>query len=398
MEETKQTDTNSVAENKISKKKIALEDGSNRQKVTPVKNLDKAHAKKVSIFTRLNIRLSVKERLLFAKYLSVLLGSGLTLDESIKVLKKGTKGPMKKILETLDVELQQGHTLADGLSHFPHIFSQVFINLLRAGESSGTLNSNLEYLSVQMQKQYELKKSIQGAMMYPAIILTGGLAVTVLIIVFILPNIVDLFSSLNAEIPTTTKILIWISYFFQTYPIKIIIGSLALFLAFVAIIKIHFTRSIIDKIILTVPIVGTIIKNATLARIFRLFGTLLKSGMPMEKAIIITQSVVSNAAYSKMLLDLKAGVTEGHNLTDVLDKYPKLVPEIAKRLILVGSETATLPQNLLYMAEFYEQEISEASKQISVLIEPILIIFMGILVAFLAFSVLSPIYGVVSSI
>ncbi|PIX62472.1 hypothetical protein CO057_00055 [Candidatus Uhrbacteria bacterium CG_4_9_14_0_2_um_filter_41_50] len=398
MEETKQTDTNSVAENKISKKKIALEDGSNRQKVTPVKNLDKAHAKKVSIFTRLNIRLSVKERLLFAKYLSVLLGSGLTLDESIKVLKKGTKGPMKKILETLDVELQQGHTLADGLSHFPHIFSQVFINLLRAGESSGTLNSNLEYLSVQMQKQYELKKSIQGAMMYPAIILTGGLAVTVLIIVFILPNIVDLFSSLNAEIPTTTKILIWISYFFQTYPIKIIIGSLALFLAFVAIIKIHFTRSIIDKIILTVPIVGTIIKNATLARIFRLFGTLLKSGMPMEKAIIITQSVVSNAAYSKMLLDLKAGVTEGHNLTDVLDKYPKLVPEIAKRLILVGSETATLPQNLLYMAEFYEQEVSEASKQISVLIEPILIIFMGILVAFLAFSVLSPIYGVVSSI
>jgi len=375
-----------------------LEDGSNRQKVTPVKNLDKAHAKKVSIFTRLNIRLSVKERLLFAKYLSVLLGSGLTLDESIKVLKKGTKGPMKKILETLDVELQQGHTLADGLSHFPHIFSQVFINLLRAGESSGTLNSNLEYLSVQMQKQYELKKSIQGAMMYPAIILTGGLAVTVLIIVFILPNIVDLFSSLNAEIPTTTKILIWISYFFQTYPIKIIIGSLALFLAFVAIIKIHFTRSIIDKIILTVPIVGTIIKNATLARIFRLFGTLLKSGMPMEKAIIITQSVVSNAAYSKMLLDLKAGVTEGHNLTDVLDKYPKLVPEIAKRLILVGSETATLPQNLLYMAEFYEQEVSEASKQISVLIEPILIIFMGILVAFLAFSVLSPIYGVVSSI
>jgi len=220
----------------------------------------------------------------------------------------------------------------------------------------------------------------------------------VLIIVFILPNIVDLFSSLNAEIPTTTKILIWISYFFQTYPIKIIIGSLALFLAFVAIIKIHFTRSIIDKIILTVPIVGTIIKNATLARIFRLFGTLLKSGMPMEKAIIITQSVVSNAAYSKMLLDLKAGVTEGHNLTDVLDKYPKLVPEIAKRLILVGSETATLPQNLLYMAEFYEQEVSEASKQISVLIEPILIIFMGILVAFLAFSVLSPIYGVVSSI
>lgn len=352
----------------------------------------------VSLMTRLNVRLSEKEKVLFVKYLSVLLQANLSLSQAIEVLRDQAAGATKKILESVSKSIAGGGGLADGLSRYPHVFSQIFINLIRAGENSGTLSSNLEYLAIQSQKQYDLKQSIKGAMMYPVMVFFGGAGVSFFIIIFIFPNILSLFESMKVELPFTTRILLKVANFFQYYPLQFLGGFVGFCVAVVASYKISFTRKIWDHVLLTVPIVGSIMRNSILANFFRLLGTLLASGMPLTDALHITQSTITNHAYNKMLNDIKDSVTQGKDLAEELGAYKYLIPGLAQRLIHVGDATGTLEKMLLFLADFYAKEVDEASKRIATLVEPLLIITMGALIAFVALSVISPIYGVITNI
>ncbi len=354
--------------------------------------------KKVSLMTRLNIRLSSKEKVLFAKYLSVLLDSGLPLLESIDILLEQSKGALKKIITRLKSELEGGKSLADGLSYFPHIFSHVFISLVRAGEASGTMKENLLYLSVQMQKQYDLKKNIQGAMMYPGLIFCGGIAVTIVITVFVLPDVLALFSTMDVELPMSTKILIWFADFTQQHPLQLIFGGISLVVFFVLIRTVKILKNITDGLLLKIPVFGVIIKNSILANSFRLMGTLIKSGVRVQGALQITLDTMSYKPYRDLFVELKDEVTQGKQMSDTLEKHKNLIPLLAMRLINVGTKTGTLEKSFLYLAEFYEKEVDESSKRVTVLMEPLLIIGIGIMVAFLAFSIISPIYGVVANV
>ncbi|MBU0614273.1 type II secretion system F family protein [Patescibacteria group bacterium] len=354
--------------------------------------------KKVSLMTKMNIRLSGKEKVLFAKYLSVLLDSGLPLKEAIDILLEQSKGSLKKIITKLMSEIENGNTLADGLSNFPHIFSHVFISLVRAGEASGTMKANLLYLSEQLQKQYDLKKSIQGAMMYPALIFFGGLAVSIVIVVFVLPGVLSLFKTMNVELPFTTKVLIWFAEFTQNYPIQLIVGGVSLAVGIVLARSIPIFKNLTDALMLHIPVAGNIIKNSILANSFRLMGTLIQSGVRVQNALEITLDTMNYKPYKVLFTELKTEVNQGHGMTQTLEKYKKLIPSLAMRLIHVGSETGTLEKSFLYLADFYEKEVDESSKRVATLMEPLLIICIGIMVAFLAFSIISPIYGVVANV
>lgn len=355
-------------------------------------------SEKVSLWTRLNVRLSEKERVLFAKYLSVLIESGLPLSQAIEVLASQSTGPTKVILTTVLQDIRNGRSLAHGLGRFPHVFSGTFVNLVKAGEKSGTLQENLEYVSVQSQKQYELKQSLKGALMYPMLVLGGGILTSVLIVVFIFPNIIALFKSLDVELPFTTRILLAVATFFEAYPRPITFGLFVFLVLFIASRKILATRRVWDAVLLRVPVIGALIRNSILANVFRLLGTLLKSGLPLKDAIHITRSTILNAPYQKLFSLLEERITQGSELTLELEKHPRLVPPLAQRLVHVGNETGTLNKMLLYLADFYAKEVDEISKRIAVLMEPMLIILIGALVGFLALSVISPIYQVVSSI
>lgn len=355
-------------------------------------------SEKVSFWTRLNVRLSEKERVLFAKYLSVLIESGLPLSQAVDVLLSQSSGPTKAILTSVSKDLQNGRSLAHGLSRFPHVFSGTFVNLVRAGEKSGTLQENLEYVSVQSQKQYELKQSLKGALMYPMIVLIGGLVTSVLIVIFIFPNIIALFKSLNVDLPFTTRILLAVATFFGAHPRLIAFSSLAAILLLFLSRKVPLTRRWWDGALLRVPVLGALIRNGILANTFRLLGTLLKSGLPLKDALHITKSTIHYAPYLRLFTTLEESITQGSELSLELGKYPRLIPPLAHRLIHVGSETGTLHKMLLYLADFYAKEVDETSKRIAVLMEPMLIILIGALVGFLALSVISPIYQVVSSI
>lgn len=354
--------------------------------------------RKISFFEKLNIRLSAKEKVLFIKYLHVLLKSGLSLDDSLDVLLSQSTGPLKKILERLVKEVQSGKTLANGLAYYPHIFSEVFINLIQAGENSGTLEKNLEYLAVQTQKQYDLKQSIKGSMMYPIIVLIGGTGVSIFIIVFIFPSIISLFETLKVDLPLATKVLLFVANTITGHPFALLLGIFAFMTLFFVASRIHTTRYIMDKMLIKSPIIGTIVRDSILSNVFRLLGTLLQSGMPLKQSIYITQSTVKNLPFKKMFDDLDARVTQGGELVTVLRDYSNIVPMMSIRLIHVGAQTGELENMLIYLGDFYGKEVDESSKRISIIIEPILIITVGVMIGFLAFAVISPIYQVITSV
>lgn len=348
--------------------------------------------------TRLSVRLSHTELLLLTKYLSVLLRSGLPIDDALDILLQQAKGPLKKILTSLKRAVTSGQTLSDGLEAYPHIFSSVYVNLIRAGEGSGTLQENFEQLSTQMQKEHELRQKIQGAMMYPSIVLVSALMVSTGIVVFILPNVTKLFESLDVRLPVTTVILLWIARLVGDHGLLILLGLIAAIVLFAVARTLAPVKPFTHWMMLHTPVVGTIARNTNLARITRLLGTLLKSGMPINDALPVTISVLRNVHYKHLFAAMLTTIGQGGTIADGLVGKPKLVPPIALRLIRVGEETGTLGDMLLYLAEFYEQEVDERTKNAATLLEPLLIVMIGVMVGTLAFSIITPIYKVIGSI
>lgn len=356
---------------------------------------------KVTSFFKNQPRLNHIELLLFTKYLSVLLRSGLPLDESLEILQKqanNKKSSLSVILINLTSFIRTGKTLADGMNQYSKTFSPVYINLIKAGEASGTLKDNLDHLSRQLQKERELTQKVRGAMMYPAVIMTAGLVIAVGIVVFILPQITSLFVSLKIELPLTTKIIFWVSDFIRFQWFWIISFLAFLFVFFNVSYRLKKIKPLYHSFYLFLPILGKLFRNVNLARSFRLTGTLLKSGLPISDTLEVVVQTAHNLRYQEMFSEVKEGISRGGTFTTILEEHAFLVPPIAQRLILVGEETGTLSEMLLYLAEFYEEEVDDLTKNLTALLEPLMIIFIGITIGWLAISILTPIYKVVGSI
>ncbi|KKW30495.1 MAG: Type IV pilin [Candidatus Uhrbacteria bacterium GW2011_GWD2_52_7] len=352
----------------------------------------------VSLMTRLRVRLSLSERLLLTKYLAVLLNSGLPIDDALDILLQQSTGSLKIILGTLKNTVRSGNTLASGLSAYPHIFSSVYVNLVNAGEASGTLQKNFEELANQLQKEHELKKKIQGAMMYPSIVLMSAISVTTGIVVFVLPNITALFESLDVPLPWTTIVLIKVASLVEHQGGLILLGAIALVVGFIFLRRMPFVMPVTHGILLKFPVIGKIARDTNLATLTRLLGTLLQSGMPISEALVITGNVMRNFYFRRMFITMQTELAQGRTLTDALANSTSLIPPIALRLIRVGEETGTLGDMLRYLAEFYEHEVDEATRNAATLLEPLMIVMIGVMVALLAFSIISPIYQVVGSV
>jgi len=350
-----------------------------------------------SLWFRLNVQLTRKQKLIFAKYLSVLLGAGLAIDESIDILKKQAKSSLARILTHISETVKHGETLATGLADFPHVFSPLFINLVASGESSGNLQGNLMNVVGQMEKEYELNSKIRGAMIYPIIILIAAALIATGIFIFVLPNVIDMFESLKVELPLATRILILVATFVSEHGTLTLLGLVGVILLISFIRKIKFFDPLLHGILLATPLIGGIAKKINLARFTRSLGTMVQSGIPIDEAVTITQNTLENVHYKRIFDELKEAIKLGNDLSSVLSKHPRLVPAMAADVIFVGEQAGTLGDMLMYLAGFYEQEVSEVTKNLSDLIEPFLLIFIGVLVGGLALAVMTPIYEVIGS-
>ncbi len=344
-----------------------------------------------------SVQISRKEKLMFAKYFAVLLGAGLAIDDAVNVLAEQSKRSMKKVLGTLSDYLSRGETLSSGLQEYEYIFGPLFVNLVAAGEASGTLQQNLDHLVKQMQKEYQLTSKVRGAMVYPAIIILAALGIAIGMFIFVIPNVLGMFESLNLALPLSTRILIAFSTFVTEHGLLVLFSMIGAFFAALIIRKINFFKPLLHRLLLMIPVIGGIAKKVNLARFTRSLGTMVESGITIDEAIAITAKVVHNAHYKKIFLELEQAVALGNEISSVFEKYPRLIPPMATHVVYVGEQAGSLDEMLLYLAEFYEQEVSDITDNLSDLIEPILLIIIGIFVGGLALSIMTPIYEVVGS-
>lgn len=333
-----------------------------------------------------------------AKQLAVMLRAGLTIQESLVIARDSSRSKLKSILSSILVSITAGQKFSRALETYPHIFSGLFVNAVRAGETSGTLVENLEQLAVQLHKDQELISKIRGAMIYPLVVLVAAFFLGMGLAFFILPQITPLFERLNVELPITTKIIIWASKQIQANGIFIFLGIIGGIASLTTLIRQKWMQPITHGILLRIPILSPLTKQANLARFSRTLGTLLGSGLTIDEALSILVTTMDNYYYKQALAKVQRLVTRGSKLSINLDEYEWLFPKLVTRMVGVGEESGKLNETLLFLAEYYEAELDTSAKSLATAIEPLLLVGIGLFVGFLALSIITPIYEITGNV
>lgn len=340
---------------------------------------------------------SFLEKLLFTKHLAVMIKSGLVLSESIHTLIEQTKSlTFRNILISLVVDIENGKPLASALSKHPNVFDQFYISLIEVGEESGTLEENLEFLAKQLAKDYSMQKKVKGAMLYPGLIFFSVTIMGGFISLFILPQLVDFFESFDIELPLATKILLAIANLMKTKGILIITIFVILFTSFMFLIRTKLVKPIWHRILLRLPIFGNFLVSVNIARFSRNLGTMLRSGVTLIRSLEVTAHTLDNLSYQQALSFAQDEVRKGKQLAKGLEKFT-IIPPLVTKMIAIGEKTGKLEEVLLYLGDFYEEEIDEFSKSLSTILEPILLVSIGLVVGFVAIAIISPIYQLTGS-
>ncbi|MDQ3099377.1 MAG: type II secretion system F family protein [bacterium] len=345
-------------------------------------------------------RVSYLDKLLFTKHLSLMIKSGIPIVEAIEIIgEQSSSSALKKVLHSVAQDINNGQPLYKALERNKKTFEPLYINLIKIGEESGNLEANLEHLAIQLKKNYEFNKKVQGALLYPAIIFLTALIVGSGISIFVLPKMIDIFKSLDIDLPLSTRILLWFANLMK-YHGFLIVGIIfaVLILARLLITREPF-KSWWDRLILNIPVFGKFRQNIELATFCRNFGIMMRSGLPIGMALQAEYDATQNTVYKKYIENMQKGVQRGLSLEQSLSKTEhKTFPLIALKMIGIGERTGKLDDTLIYLGDFFADEADNTAKNFSVILEPIILISVGLLVAFLAFSIISPIYQVTGSI
>jgi type IV pilus assembly protein PilC len=351
------------------------------------------------VFQRFFGGISVQEQIIFTKNLSGMLKAGLSLSRAISVLQKQTKNQKyNQILTALNSEIDAGGTLSSGLAKFPNIFSKLFVSMTRAGEESGNLAVSLAEIGTNLEKSHSLSKKIKGALIYPGVILSAMILIGILMFAFVVPTLAKTFKDVGAELPGSTKFIIMLGDFFSNYLILSLVGVVVIITGSIFLFRAKFMAKYVDFAILKIPTIGEMAKQLNTARTTRSLASLLISGVPILRAIEITEDVVQNFYFKKILNEAKISIEKGSFLSEIFKENPNFYPIMMSEMVQVGEETGKLSDMLLQIAVFYEEEIDSKTKNLSTIIEPFLMVIIGAAVGFFAISIVSPIYKVMENV
>jgi len=351
---------------------------------------------------RINISfggIKLTEKITFAKNLAAMIDAGLALSRGLSVMERQTKSKkFKDTLIALNENVRRGATLSDALAAFDDIFPKLFVSMVRAGEESGKLSESLRVISDQMERDYQLRRKIRGAMMYPGIILSVMIIIGILMLIFVVPTLTDTFRELNVDLPASTRAVIAVSDAFKNHLVITLGGMVLVIAGLVAGLRTRKGKRILDTALLHTPIIRDIVKQTNAARTGRTLASLLSSGVPVVTALGITKEVLQNSHYKEVLARAENSIQKGLTVSSVIAEYEKLYPPMVGEMISVGEETGQLPGMLLQVATFFEGEVEQKTKDMSTVVEPFLMILIGTFVGFFALSMISPIYSLSSGI
>lgn len=348
-----------------------------------------------NLFRKTFLSVPFQEKINFARHLSVTIKSGLPLLDALQLIgaqteSKRFKGVINRIIE----DINNGQFLAQALQRFDYIFEDFFVNLVKVGETSGNLSETLIHLATELKKAREVKRRVRSALIYPLVILVVTVGVTLFLTLFIFPKILPIFVSLGVQLPFTTRFVIAALSFLGHYGLWVIAGIIIFLIIFWLLLNIPKVHLVFDRFLLFIPLVSKVIVSLTMTNFTRSLGVLLKSGMTIIDALEVARGTFHNRFYKLEINQVISSVKKGESIGRYLSEKPKLFPPMLAGMIQVGESTGNLEQNLLYLSEYYESEVDEFVKNLTTILEPLLLLFMGLLVGFVALSIITPIYNI----
>jgi type IV pilus assembly protein PilC len=305
---------------------------------------------------------------------------------------------LRKIINSVTHDVSSGQTLSHALSKYKKVFGFFCLNIIAIGERSGTLPENLEYLAIELKKKHELRTQIMGALIYPAIVVIATIGITIFLVVYIFPKIVPIFLSVKTTLPMSTQFLIAVSDFLSIYGWYLICCLVLSIVTVPLCLRIPKVAYFITLCIVRMPVVGALSRYYNLSQIARTLGLLLRSGISISEALVITTHSTSNVVYQKKLHDLQTHIASGKVLSAELQKNTFLFPTMCIQMIEVGEKTGNMTTTLAYLSELYESDIRDLTKNLTTIVEPILMLCMGLIVGFIAISIITPIYGITQNL
>lgn len=353
--------------------------------------------RQILIFSNIVMRLrpiTLVERMMFARNLAVMIGAGLPLSKALKALEEQIENKkFKGIIADLQESVIRGKSFAESLSRHEDMFGTLFVSMVESGEVSGKLEYALKLLSRQMKRDHDLISKVRGALIYPAIILSALVLIGTLMMIYVVPTLTQTFRELGIQLPFTTRLIIGTSEFLSRFYLLALGGLLAASYLVWRFVKTALGRKWWGTIALKLPIFGALIKKLNSARFARILSSLVSAGIPITKALEVTSRVLGNVHYKESLVRASSEIQKGRNLDSILKEYPALYPPLVTQMVEVGEETGTTSRMLLRLALFYEAEVSNTTKNLSTVIEPVLMLFIGAIVGFFAISMIQPIYS-----
>lgn len=334
-----------------------------------------------------------------AKNIAAMLSAGLSLSRALSIVERqsGNKR-LTAVVVGLEDAIRKGSSFHDALAKYPRVFSGLFAAMARAGEESGTLADSLLMVALQMERTEELSKKVKGAMIYPIIVIIAIIIVAVLMLLFVVPTLTATFTSLGVKLPLATRVIVGVSTFMVSNVVLVVAGLLALAVGAVALVKSARGKDIITTVALRVPVIGELVRETYAARASRTLSSLLSSGVPVLEALAITHETIRASAFAAVVAEAGERVKKGDPLSAAFAEHPKLYPIQMSDMIAVGEETGQVAQMLKQIAELYETDVGEKTKDLSTIIEPILMLLIGAMVGVFAVSIIAPIYSLSSAI
>ena len=343
-------------------------------------------------------KIKLQTLVVFSRQFATMIDAGIPIIKCLDILEGQTKeDSMKAVISATRKDVKGGLSLTDAIAKHPNAFSKLYINMIRAAEIGGILDVILDRLAGFLEKEMEIRGKIKSAMMYPIIVLNFAGVMVLALFMFVLPRFKEIFLSMNVEMPVVTLALFATGDWLQSYWWVVLIMGVAGFIGFKQYDKTARGHYNIDKLKLRVPIFGDLSLKMSIARFCRTFGTLIASGVPMMRSLEIIGETSGNAVLAESIVNARTSIREGAKISHPL-AASGLFPSMVTHMIDVGEETGRLSEMLCKVADFYDDEVDSLVKGLTSLIEPMLIVFMGVLVGFIAISVMSPIFKLVSSI
>ncbi|GEM89619.1 type II secretion system F family protein [Oceanithermus desulfurans] len=340
----------------------------------------------------------LKDVAIFSRQLATMLSAGLPIVQAIAILERQTENKaFQKLLKEIRTDVEGGSSFSDALTKHK-VFSRLYVNLVRAGETSGTLDGVLDRLATFLEKDLELRGKIKSAMTYPVIVLVFALLVTYFLLTGIVPQFAQILTDLGSELPLLTRFLIAVSDLLRSGTLYLIVVAVIVGFAYRAYYRTERGRRVIDRIKLRMPVFGNLNKKSALARFSRTFGLLVSSGVNVIEAMDITRGTAGNAVIEDILEETKEAIQVGEPIHSTLLRYPQVFPPMVASMIAIGEETGALDTMLQKIADFYEREVDEAVASLTAAIEPIMIIFLGAIVGTIVAGMFLPLFQIINTL